>query len=239
MLKSAGFALGFTPGFALLGFRGPAVKLAAVKVRGRPDRPRRWCEMRLFVALALPDNIRWQLRLISGGLAGAGRWVPPENLHITLRFLGDVDGRESDYVDAALAGIRAPRFSVRLKGVDAFTSSQRVKAVYAGIEKQPALQHLHDKVESAVVRAGLEPEGKKYTPHVTLTRPKDTPLSKLQHYLAEHSLFKTEPFEVTHFTLYASELGSEQSVYTALRSYALSAPLGQAEAAPVDKRDAL
>ena len=194
--------------------------------------------MRLFVALALPDNIRWQLRLLSGGLAGAMRWVPPENLHITLRFLGEVDGRDAHYVDAALAGIRAPRFSLRLKGVDAFTSSQRVKAVYAGVEKQPALQHLHDKVESAVVRAGMEPDGQKFVPHVTLTRPKDTPFNKLQHYLAEHSLFKTEPFEVTHFTLYSSEMGSEQSVYTALRSYALSTPNVLAEAA-AEKRDAL
>jgi 2'-5' RNA ligase len=187
--------------------------------------------MRLFVALALPDEIRRQLRLICGGLAGAGRWVPPENLHITLRFLGEVDGRDAHYVDAALVGIRAPRFMLRIKGVDAFTSGQRVKAVYAGIEKQPALQHLHDKVESAVVRAGLPPDGQKYTPHVTLTRPKDAPLKKLQHYLAEHSLFRTEPFEVTHFTLYASEMGSEQSVYTALQSYALSAPNTLAEAA--------
>jgi len=195
--------------------------------------------MRLFVALALPDEIRWQLRLICGGLAGAGRWVSPENLHITLRFLGQVDGRDAHYVDAALAGIRAPRFPLRLKGVDAFTSGQRVKAVYAAVEKQPALQHLHDKVESAVVRAGLPPEGQKYTPHVTLTRPKDAPLGKLQHYLAEHSLFKTEPFEVTHFTLYSSEMGSEQSVYTALQSYALSAPNGRAETAPAEKRDAL
>jgi len=193
--------------------------------------------MRLFVALALPDDIRWQLRLLCGGLAGAGRWVPPENLHITLRFLGEVDGRDAHYVDAALAGIRAPRFAVRIKGVDAFTSGQRVKAVYAGIEKQPALQHLHDKIESAAVRAGLPPDGQKYTPHVTLTRPKDTPLNKLQHYLAEHSLFKTEPFEVTHFTLYASEMGSEQSVYTALHSYALSTPSGRAEAT-AEKRDA-
>jgi 2'-5' RNA ligase len=105
-------------------------------------------------------------------------------------------------------------------------------------EKQPALQHLHDKVESAVVRAGMEPDGQKYVPHVTLTRPKDTPLNKLQHYLAEHSLFKTEPFEVTHFTLYSSEMGGEQSVYTALRSYALSTPNGPAEAA-AEKREML
>src|SRR5688572_15582573 len=83
-------------------------------VLGGLGRRRRWCDMRLFVALALPDDIRWQLRLICGGLAGAGRWVPPENFHITLRFLGEVDGRDSEYVDAALAGIRAPRFSLRL-----------------------------------------------------------------------------------------------------------------------------
>lgn len=189
--------------------------------------------MRLFVALALPDDIRWQLRLICGGLAGAGRWVPPENFHITLRFLGEVDGRDTEYVDAALAGIRAPRFSLRLKGVDAFTSGQRVKSVHAVVEKSPALQHLHDKVESAVVRAGLAPEGQKYSPHVTVAWPKDVNLVKLQHYLMEHSLFKTEPFAVTHFTLFASEMGSEQSVYTALRSYALSAPVDEQ---PLEKR---
>jgi 2'-5' RNA ligase len=189
--------------------------------------------MRLFVALALPDDIRWQLRLICGGLAGAGRWVPPENFHITLRFLGEVDGRDSEYVDAALAGIRAPRFSLRLKGVDAFTSGQRVKSVHAVVEKSQALQHLHDKVESAVVRAGLPPEGQKYTPHVTVAWPKDVSLTKLQHYLMEHSLFKTELFAVTHFTLFASEMGSEQSVYTALRSYALSTPVDEQ---PAEKR---
>jgi 2'-5' RNA ligase len=190
--------------------------------------------MRLFVALALPEDIRWQLRLLCGGLptrnGNGNRWVPPENFHITLRFLGEVDGRDAHYVDAALAGIRAPRFSLRLKGVDAFTSGQRVKAVYAGVEKSPALQHLHDKVESAVVRAGLAPEGSKYTPHVTLTRPKDPPMAKLQQYLVEHSLFKTEPFEVTHFTLFSSEMGGEHSVYTAQRSYALTAPAAEAPA---------
>jgi RNA 2',3'-cyclic 3'-phosphodiesterase len=199
--------------------------------------------MRLFVALALPENIRWQLRLLCGGLptrnGNGSRWVPPENFHITLRFLGEVDGRDAHYVDAALAGIRAPRFSVRLKGVDAFTSGQRVKAVYAGVEKQPALQHLHDKVESAVVRAGLAPAGQKYTPHVTLTRPKDPPMAKLQQYLVEHSLFKTEPFEITHFTLFSSEMGSEHSVYTAQRSYALTEPAAEAPARELAKRHAL
>jgi 2'-5' RNA ligase len=188
-----------------------------------PIRGYRWgLPMRLFVALPLPENVRWQLRLLCGGLPGA-RWVPQENYHITLRFLGDVDGRDTDYVDAALAGIRAPAFKLRLSGVGHFSNGNRVKAVWAGVEKEPALQHLHDKVESAVVRAGLPPLGHKFTPHVTLTWPKDPPVAKLQHYLAGHNLFRSEPFEVTHFILFSSLTGGESSVYHAERSYALTA----------------
>ena len=183
--------------------------------------------MRYFVALSLPENLRWQLRLLCGGLPGA-RWVPPENFHITLRFLGDVDGRDMDYVDAALANIRAPGFRLRLAGVGHFASGNRVKAVWAGVEKEPALLHLHDKIESAVVRAGLSPDGQKYTPHVTLSWPKDPPISKLQEYLAGHNLFRSDPFEVTHFTLFSSLPGSENSVYHAERSYALTAPRSDA-----------
>ena len=76
--------------------------------------------MRLFVALALPETVRWQLRLLSGGLPGA-RWVEPENFHITLRFIGEVDGAEFHYIDAALAGIRAPSFTVRVTRLPAVT----------------------------------------------------------------------------------------------------------------------
>lgn len=177
--------------------------------------------MRLFVALSLPDQVRWQLRLLCGGLPTT-KWVPPENFHITLRFLGELDGREMDYVDAALAGIRAPSFSLQLAEVGHFASGGRVNAIWAGVAKEPALTHLRDKVESAVVRAGLPAEGKNYKPHVTLARPKDPPPHKLQQYLAMHNLFRSEPFEVTQFTLFSSHLGGETPVYHAERSYDLS-----------------
>jgi 2'-5' RNA ligase len=111
---------------------------------------------------------------------------------------------------------------LKLAGVGHFASGNRVKTVWAGVEKEPALQHLHDKIESAVVRAGLPPDGQKFTPHVTLTWPKDPPMGKLQQYLAGHNLFRSEPFEVTHFTLFSSLQGSEASVYHAERSYALT-----------------
>lgn len=180
--------------------------------------------MRLFVAISLPDQVRWQLRLLCGGLPTT-KWVPPENFHITLRFLGDLDGRDLDYVDAALAGIRAPTFSLHLAEVGHFASGGRVKTVWAGVAKEPALTHLHDKVESAVVRAGLEPDRQNYRPHVTLAHPKDPPPHKLQQYLAMNNLFRSESFEVTHFTLFSSHIGSETPIYHAERSYDLSSNL--------------
>ncbi len=177
--------------------------------------------MRLFVALSLPDSIRSCVGHLCGGLRGI-RWRPMENFHITLRFLGEIDGRDMDYVDAALAGIRMPRFELSVKGVGIFSSGTKIKTIYAGIERSQALQHLHDKVESAVVRAGLEAEGKKFTPHITLAYPKESPpWGSVNDYLAENSLFRTPPFEVTHFTLFSSFMGGEASTYRAERSYAL------------------
>ena len=177
--------------------------------------------MRLFVALALPETVRWQLRLLCGGLPGA-RWVPPENFHLTLRFIGEVDGAEFHDIDAALAGLRAPRFSVSLAGVGHFGSGNKLRSIWAGVDKQPALNHLRDKVESAVVRAGAEPEGKKFHPHVTLARSKGETVPKLGEFLVQHSLFRSQPFDVTHFTLFSSFLNHTAAIYTPERSYELS-----------------
>lgn len=177
--------------------------------------------MRLFVALALPETIRWQLRLLCGGLPGA-RWVPPENFHLTLRFIGEADGAEFHDIDAALAGIRAPRFTVSFAGVGHFGSAGKLRSIWAGVDKQPALTHLRDKIESAVVRAGSEPNGQKFHPHVTLARSKGEPVPKLGEFLVQHSLFRSEPFEVTHFTLFSSFLNHTAAIYTPERSYELS-----------------
>jgi RNA 2',3'-cyclic 3'-phosphodiesterase len=177
--------------------------------------------MRLFVALALPETVRWQLRLLCGGLPGA-RWVPPENFHLTLRFIGEVDGAAFHDIDAALAGLRAPRFSVSLAGVGHFGSGTKLRSIWAGVDKQPALNHLRDKIESAVVRAGADPEGKKFHPHVTLARSKGETVPKLGDFLVQHSLFRSQPFDVTHFTLFSSFLNHTAAIYTPERSYELS-----------------
>jgi 2'-5' RNA ligase len=178
--------------------------------------------MRLFVAIALPEEIRFQLSLLCAGVPNV-RWVPVENFHISLRFIGEVDGGVMQDVDASLAGIRAPRFSLSVGGVGHFGNGGHVRAIWAGVGKSPALQHLRDKVESAVVRAGLPPEGQKFSPHITLGRPKaPPPTAKLQSFLAANNLFRTPAFEVTHFTLYQSFTGGEGSIYRAEHSYELS-----------------
>jgi 2'-5' RNA ligase len=183
--------------------------------------------MRLFVALALPEPVRWQLRLLCGGLPGA-RWVPPENLHLTLRFIGEVDGAEFHDIDASLAGIRAPRFTLSLAGVGHFGSGSKLRSIWAGVEKQPALTHLRDKIESAVVRAGVEPQGQKFQPHVTLARSKGELVPKLGEFLVQHNLFRSQPFDVTHFTLFSSFLSHNAAIYTPERSYELSREMSRA-----------
>lgn len=176
--------------------------------------------MRLFIALTLPQDVRKALASLCAGLPGA-RWVPPENMHITLRFLGELSGDVIDDVDAGLAGISAPAFSIALAGVGHFGNGARPRAIWAGVAREPALIHLHDKIESAVVRAGLPPDGQKFAPHVTLSRPKGTPIPKLQDFLTAHSLFRTPSWEVSHFTLFSSFLSHTNAIYREERRYPL------------------
>src|SRR5215468_1617102 len=123
--------------------------------------------MRLFVGLALPEDVRWQLSLLCSGLPNV-RWAPADNFHVTLRFIGEVDGGVMQDIDASLVGIRAPGFEMSLAGVGFFGNGSNIRVVWAGVDKSPPLQHLRDKVESAVVRAGLPPERQKFNPHITL-----------------------------------------------------------------------
>ena len=127
--------------------------------------------MRLFVGLTLPSPIRRSLRSLCSGLPGA-RWVDEANLHMTIRFIGEVDGGSAagEDLDAVLAAVRAPGFELAFDGLGSFASRRRVRAVWAAAEPAPALLRLHDKIELAVVGAGFEPQHRKFKPHVTLAR---------------------------------------------------------------------
>ena len=177
--------------------------------------------MRLFVALDLPFELRQRLADLSVGLQGA-RWVPPENFHITLRFIGEMPSHKAEEIDLALAGLRARGFELTMAGVGTLEKGGRVSALWAGVERNPALEHLQGKIETALERAGLPRERRRFAPHVTLARLDNAAEPRLAAWVQAHNLFRCKPVRMEHFTLFSSRLGKEQSVYTAEVEYALA-----------------
>mgnify|MGYP000143720056 FL=1 len=177
--------------------------------------------MRLFVALDLPRSLRERLSWMAGGLPGA-RWVAPENYHVTLRFIGELPGWRAEEVDIALAGLRAPGFTLQLAGIGTHEKGGKVNALWAGVERNPQLDHLQTKIETALQRAGLERERRRFVPHVTLARLDSIPEAKVAAWVAGHNLFRSDPVPVEHFTLFSSRLGKEQAAYVPEVEYNLA-----------------
>lgn len=162
--------------------------------------------IRLFVAIVPPPDVRAAATALAGGVPGA-RWTPAENLHITLKFIGEVDeGRAAD-IDEALAEIAAAPFSIALSGVDAFDRH----ALWAGIDPAESVLALRRKVEAAAARAGAPRAERRFTPHATLARVKNGDPQRVAGFLSEHALFRSAPFVVQSFALISSVLGREQA----------------------------
>jgi len=176
--------------------------------------------IRLFVALGLPPSVRSTLSILGNGVPGA-RWVPPQNYHLTLRFVGNVDGHVAEDVHDALSRIETDGFDVALKGISWFGTKKKATSIVACAEKSDGLLHLQRKIESACVRAGLEPEDRKYMPHVTLARLKGSNIEAVDRYCAERSYLSVPAFPVNEFTLYSSFLSQSGAIYTAEAEYPL------------------
>jgi 2'-5' RNA ligase len=177
--------------------------------------------IRLFVGLDLPEDLRGRLAALSVGLPGV-HWVPEDNLHLTLRFIGEVDEDVASDLHDALTGVRVPPFPLTVAGTGIFETGHRPHTFYASVEKSDPLTRLQGKIESALVRAGQEPETRKFTPHITLAKLRDTPAGRLHDFLSAHTLLHDE-WTVEYFTLFSSQLGSGDPVYTAEADYPLSA----------------
>ncbi len=176
--------------------------------------------MRLFVGLDLPWDFKQRLAALAGGIPGA-RWVPPENYHLTLRFIGEVVPHQAEEIDLALATLRAKAFDLTLAGLGTFAKGGRDTQLWTGVDRNPALDLLQAKVEQALQRAGLAPERRRFTPHVTLARLDNAAPGKLAEFVQTHNLFRAEPLPISHFCLFSSRLGKEASVYTAEVEYPL------------------
>jgi len=158
---------------------------------------------RLFVALEVPRNAAMSLSLLRGGLPGA-RWIDVENFHITLRFIGDIDGRTADEVVDRLDRIERPEFQIALSGMGSF-GSKKPHAVFAGVTPAPEMYALQAEIERICQRLGLPADPRKFTPHVTLARLRNARTEDVAHYLSGRGNFHTAPFTVNRFVLMSSK----------------------------------
>lgn len=158
---------------------------------------------RLFTALEIPRNAAMSLSLLRGGLPGA-RWIDVENYHITLRFIGDVDGRTADEVVDRLDRIDRQEFPLGLTGIGSF-GSKKPHSIWAGVSPSGELNALQAEIERICQRIGLAPDPRKFMPHVTLARLKASRLDDVVHYLTGRGDFYTSPFTVGRFVLMSSK----------------------------------
>ena len=176
--------------------------------------------IRLFVAVALPAGLRRRLAMLQRGVKGA-RWVDESNLHLTLRFIGEVEEHRVEDIAGALDRIDVAPFPLALAGAGHFESRGRVRALWVGVDPNPPLVELQGRVESALQRAGLGAEGRKFAPHITMARLDRARPEVIRNWLHENSLFRAEPFAVEHFVLFESLLGNQAAVYRPVAEYPL------------------
>lgn len=174
---------------------------------------------RLFVAIRPPPATRSLLSAAMGGVRGA-RWQSDDQIHLTLRFIGEVDRHQAEDVHAALGAIHHPAFEAAVSGVGTFDHRGRPDVIWAGVVPQGPLRALHKKIDQAVARVGVEPDRRTYFPHITLAR-----LSRSAgppgEFVAERGGLATPPFAVDAFTLFESRLTLAGAVYSTVDRYPL------------------
>jgi 2'-5' RNA ligase len=175
--------------------------------------------MRLFVAIQPPRPVRELLLGAMGGIGGA-RWQSHDQLHLSLRFIGEVDRRQGEDIDAALRTVRHPPFEIRLNGAGFFEKRGQASAVWAGVTPERPIAALHKKVDQALVRTGLEPERRAYSPHITLAR-LNRSSGPIGGFLEQTGTLSSPQFAVDGFALYESDLTAEAAVYSIIERYPL------------------
>jgi RNA 2',3'-cyclic 3'-phosphodiesterase len=174
---------------------------------------------RLFVAIRLPQHVRAYLTGIMGGIAGA-RWQDDSQLHLTLRFIGAVDGARAEDVLTALSGVRQRPFEIALDGISAFQRKRMIDTLWAGVSPAEELASLHRKIDHVLVQAGLGPEGRSYKPHITLAR-FGKQGADVSAFAALHGGLTSAAFPIEDFHLFESTLGSQGAHYRVVESYRL------------------
>ncbi len=177
--------------------------------------------IRLFVALPIPDDLRTRIAGLQGGIDGA-TWVAPEKLHITLRFIGEVPEDRLEDIVGALDLVTPPPFLVEPGDTGRFGTGDKARSIWVGIRKSPEIEALHQAIDNALVRTGLPPEGRRYTPHITVARMRSARGGRVANWLEATAGFFATPFEARTFVLYESRMGRGGPVYVPVAEFPLS-----------------
>ncbi|WP_394691477.1 RNA 2',3'-cyclic phosphodiesterase [Hoeflea sp.] len=181
---------------------------------------------RLFTALEIPRDAALSLSLLRGGLPGA-RWLDVENYHITLRFIGDVDGPTADELINALDRVDRSSFSLSLSGIGSF-GAKKPHSIWAGVSPSAELMALQSEIERICQRIGLAPDPRRFSPHVTLARLRHARVSDVVSYLSGRGDFRTEPFDVGRFVVMSARDSVGGGPYLVEEAY----PLGWRNSVP-------
>jgi len=174
---------------------------------------------RLFTAVEIPTEIGESLSTLRGGLPGA-RWIDPENYHLTLRFIGDVDDETAHDVMVMLGQVRRRAFELKLSGLGQF-GGKRPRAVFAAAGASQPLSDLQADHERIFNRMSLPHDQRKFTPHVTLARLRESYPQEVADYLALRGGYRSAPFLVSHFVLYSSRNSTGGGPYVTEATYPL------------------
>lgn len=175
---------------------------------------------RLFIALDLPEEVKEGLGRISYGLPGAA-WISPEDMHLTVRFIGEVDDFLFRIILEALGGVHEKSFYLDLKGVGHFPKRGDPTVLWTGVPENESLIRLRNRIESLLVKRGVEPETRKFHPHVTLAKIRDPRAPWIGQYLVETALFAMHGIPVQGFSLYSSRLTPGGAIHHQEATYPL------------------
>lgn len=168
---------------------------------------------RLFIAIDLPPAVKDRLGVLCSGLPGA-KWVRREQMHLTLRFIGDVDESGFGAIKSTLAQVQSPPLEMHLESVGQFPPKGKPRVLWVGVNATPILADLHQHITVTLDTLSLPPPDHPFSPHITLARFKTPPAPEsIRPFFAQHAAFKTEPFAVTSFILFSSILTPQGSIY--------------------------
>ncbi|MFT7581011.1 MAG: 2'-5' RNA ligase [Myxococcota bacterium] len=167
---------------------------------------------RLFVAIDAPDHVKADLESLQLGVPGA-RWLDADQMHLTLRFLGDIDGALRRDIESTLNRVRVPAFEIQLEGVGYFPPRGEIKTLWAGVARSEPLVQIRRWVDGQLTRLGVEPDRRKFVPHVTVARLTEPPPTRVARWVAEHGLYRSDAFDVEAIHLFSSHMHRKSAHY--------------------------